>query len=113
MGGGLFVSGGSSTAKATLTGFTFDGDDAFGGNGGAGGFGKQGGNGGTGGYGLGGGIYASGGTVTDSDFINVLDCEAVGGAGGAGGNGNFTGGGNGGNRRQRPSAAALMPSTQP
>jgi len=95
LGGGLFVSG-SSTAKATLTGFTFNNDEAFGGNGGAGAFGKQGGNGGTGGYGLGGGIFASGGTVTDSGFINVLDCEAGGGAGGAGGNGNFTGGGNGG-----------------
>ena len=96
LGGGLFVSGGSSAAKATLTGFTINGDDAFGGAGGAGAAGKQGGNGATGGYGLGGGIYASGGTVTDSGFINVLDCEAVGGAGGAGGNGNFTGGGNGG-----------------
>jgi len=97
LGGGLFVSGSSSTAKATLTGFTFDNDEAFGGNGGAGGFGRQGGNGGAGGNAGGGGIYASGGTVTDSDFINVIDCEALGGAGGNGGSGNFTGGGNGGN----------------
>jgi hypothetical protein len=97
LGGGLFVSGSSSAAKATLTGFKFDNDEAFGGTGGAGGFGKQGGTGGAGGEAGGGGIYASGGTVTDSNFIDVLDCEAVGGAGGRGGDGNFTGGGNGGN----------------
>src|SRR5580700_7764712 len=55
--GGSALGGGSSTAKATLTGFTFDNDDAFGGAGGAGAAGKQGGNGGVGGYGLGGGIF--------------------------------------------------------
>jgi hypothetical protein len=101
-GGGLFLNATSSAAGATLTGITFKIDAAVGGNGGAGGTDTRnldnGGAGGDAGSAAGGGIAAKGGTVTDSVFLLVEDCEAVGGSGGNGNVGTKLGnGGNGGN----------------